>query len=192
MRELGIVACIFLSCACAKILEGQDPATCEDGEDNDLDGRSDCEDDGCAAATVCVNEAREAAAAARAKTEKAAASKKAEPPIVPDEGPTFEVGGLTVKRAQNGTDVSWSEAESYCNGLNMHGFDDWRLPDADEAVKIVESGRLKGEASYVMWTSTRKGAKQAVIVGMSGAVNELGIQNRGQCRARCVRGSLAK
>ena len=180
MREVGIIACVFLSCACAKILEGQDPASCEDGEDNDLDGRIDCADDGGAAATVCVNAAREAAAAAKEKKP------------IPEEGPTFEIGGLTVARFQNGEDLSWAEGEAYCNNLKLQGFVDWRLPDVNEAVKIVESGRLKGEASYVMWTSTRKGAKRAVIVGMSGAVNDLGIQYRGQCRARCVRGAVAK
>ena len=191
MRKFGLIACVFLSCACAKNLEGQDPASCDDGEDNDLDGRMDCEDDGCKAATICVNAAREAELAAK-KAETARERAKIVKPAVPEEGPTFAINGLTVNRAQNGADVNWSEAENYCKNLNMHGFDDWRLPDVNEAVKIVESGRLKGEASYVMWTSTHKGAKQAVIVGMSGAVNELGIQNRGQCRARCVRGSLVK
>lgn len=193
MRELGIVACMFLSCACAKILEGMDPTTCEDGEDNDLNGRTDCEDDGCASSSVCINEARlvaESARVAAAKKESAVAAAPAETAL--DDTPTFEIDGLTVKRAQNGADVNWDEAEAYCKDLIIFGFDDWRLPEVDEAVKIVESGRLKGEASYVMWTSTRKGAKRAIIVGMSGAVNDLGIQYRGQCRARCVRGSVAK
>ena len=193
MKMTGIAALVLCLCACAKTQEGQDPATCEDGEDNDLDGRSDCEDDGCAASTFCVNAAREAAAARQA-AEAEARAKKVSPKKAPvaDEGPTFGLSGLTVVRAASSTDANWKEADAYCSKLNLLGHADWRLPDADEAVKIVESGRLTGESSYVMWTSTKKGAKRAVIVGMSGAVNELGIQSRGQCRARCVRGAVEK
>ena len=189
MKKIGIAALMLLLCACAKTQEGQDPATCEDGEDNDLDGRMDCADDGCAASTFCVNAAREAAAArAAAEKERAMKSREKQAQKV-DDGPVFELDGLSVVRAESSTDVNWAEAEAYCKNLNLLGQDDWRLPDADEAVKIVESGRLNGESSYVMWTATRKGAKRAVIVGMSGAVNDLGIQYRGQCRARCVRGA---
>lgn len=201
MRALGITACIFLVCACSKIQEGRDPATCEDGEDNDLDGRVDCADDGCAMSTVCVNAARKAEEARKAEAIALAAARTAEAARgaarrsrekTPKEAPAFELDGLTVERTRTGADVNLSEAENYCKNLNLLGHTDWRLPDADEAVKIVESGRLKGEASYVMWTSTHKGRKKAVVVGMSGAVNELGILSRGECRARCVRGKVAK
>ena len=192
MGKLGIAALIISLCACSKIQEGQDPATCEDGEDNDLDGRVDCEDDGCSVSDYCVNLSRKAKAAARAAEAEREKTVKTAAPVPPSEGPVFELDGLTVVRAESGTDVNWNEAESFCKNLNLLGHADWRLPDADEAVKIIKSDRLKGEASYVMWTSTKKGAKRAVIVGMSGAVNELGIQSRGQCRARCVRGKAAK
>lgn len=137
MRYLQLVTiCLFL-CSCAKIMEGQDPQTCEDGIDNDIDGRTDCDDDGCAASTYCVNKAREKAALEEELKRKQMAAKKPIP-SQPIQGPLFDVSGLTVKREHNGNDVNLSEAESYCQSLNFMGFSDWRLPDQNEAVKIVE------------------------------------------------------
>ena len=64
----------------------------------------------------------------------------------------------------------------------------WRLPTDEEALQIVKSGNFANDpASYVMWTSTKKGKKLALIVGITeGAVNPLPMQFDGHCRARCV------
>ena len=193
MREFFFILWILVLVSCNRDPEGFSEADCDDGKDNDLDGRYDCDDDGCAASTPCVKLAREALEKAESQKESMkrevdkSASGAEEPP-----GPIFEVDGLVVQRAQNGEDIKWTDAESYCAGLKLADKTDWRLPSQEEAVKIIESGNLKNEPSYVMWTSTRRGNKRAVIVGISGAVNEVGTSSKGQCRARCVRGEIGK
>jgi hypothetical protein len=34
-------------------------------------------------------------------------------------------------------DLSWHQAEEYCGGLTLGGFDDWRLPSDDELIAVV-------------------------------------------------------
>jgi hypothetical protein len=190
VRKLGIII-LLSACACGKTPEGQDPSTCKDGEDNDFNGRVDCEDDGCSLFQECVR-LRDEAVALEAKSKQAQATTQSSSLLVRDLDLSFTLDGLTVETKENGKDVNWSEAEAYCNDLNLMGQTDWRLPDVNEAVKIVKSGILSREESYVMWTSTQNTTGKAEIVGMSGAVNELGVRYRGQCRARCVRGTVVK
>jgi hypothetical protein len=191
MRKRFFTLSILLLCACSRDPEGLNEKDCDDGKDNDLDGRYDCDDDGCAASATCVNLARKTLEAA---LESAPAPMPVKRPATSTEnlGPVFDVSGLMVQRAENGTDLKWAEADQYCSRLTLLDKSDWRLPTDEEAVKIIESGKLKNEPSYVMWTSTRKGESRAVIVGISGAVNEISVRSKGQCRARCVRGSIAK
>jgi hypothetical protein len=199
MRNFFFMTLTILVCACgSRGPEGQAPGDCDDGKDNDMDGLYDCDDDGCDLDNVCVNLAREAelakqkAAAAERERARKNAEKKAESKKASKLGPVFGLDGLMVQTAQNGADINWINAKTYCDNLNLMQHTDWRLPTSQEAVKIIESGQLRGEPSYVMWTSTEKGKKRAVIVGMSGAVNDLGINFDGECRARCVRGALTK
>jgi hypothetical protein len=199
MKRLFFMVLVFAACACNKRgPEGSQPGDCSDSKDNDLDGRYDCDDDGCAMDNVCVAVTREAEEARqREEAEKQAEARKKAAKAVKDAkaaglGPVFQIGGLVVQTGQNGEDINWKNAKFYCDQLNLMGHTDWRLPTSEEAVKIIESGQLKGEPSYVMWTSTEKGKKRAVIVGMSGAVNDLAIQYDGECRARCVRGATTK
>jgi hypothetical protein len=193
MKKIFFTLWILSLFACNRDPEGLREADCDDGKDNDLDGRYDCDDDGCAASTVCVNlarqtlekEAGEQAVANKVKKKGTAAA--ALPETVE---PVFHLSGLSVQRAQNGEDLKWEEAENYCAKLKLADKSDWRLPTKEEAVKIIESGLLKNEPSYVMWTSSRRGGNRAVIVGISGAVNEISVRSKGQCRARCVRGVI--
>ena len=189
MRKLLFTLSILLLGACSRDPEGLNSEDCEDGKDNDLDGRYDCDDDGCSASTSCVNLARQSLEKAPETPPKPETDIKAasETPLEP----TFTIQGLVVQRNENGTDLKWDDADKYCSKLTLGNKSDWRLPTEEEAVKIIESGTLRNEPSYVMWTSTQKGKKRAVIVGISGAVNTISTRSKGQCRARCVRGSIA-
>jgi hypothetical protein len=42
-------------------------------------------------------------------------------------------------RQDNGTSVSWEEAVAYCQGLNLDGYSDWRLPQMYELRSIYAS-----------------------------------------------------
>lgn len=189
MRKLLFTLSILLFSACSRDPEGLNAKDCEDGKDNDLDGRYDCDDDGCSASTACVNLARQSLE--KAPNEQPKPKKRAKTTSETPTTPTFIIKGLEVQRNENGSDLKWDGADEYCSKLTLANKSDWRLPTEEEAVKIIESGMLKNEPSYVMWTSTQKGKKRAVIVGISGAVNTISTRSKGQCRARCVRGSIA-
>lgn len=196
MKKVFFMILVSVACGCSKRgPEGTQAGDCDDSKDNDFDGRYDCDDDGCAMDTICVAQARKAELARReaeAAAEAKAAKAKSNAPNTAEPGPVFDIGGLMVQSAQNSEDIDWNGAQKYCDNLNLLKHTDWRLPTREEAVKIIESGQLKKEASYVMWTSTVKGKKRAVIVGMSGAINDLAIHYKGECRARCVRGDIAE
>ncbi len=191
MKKLGIIIVLSSVFACGKTPEGKDPATCEDAKDNDFNGRIDCEDVGCATFPECVR-IHDEEIAKQAKMKQELEAKQSTNMLIKGLDPTFSVGSLMVETKGNEQDADWEEAKAYCEALNLSGQNDWRLPDVNEAVKIVKSGILSREESYVMWTSTQNRTGKAVIVGMSGAVNELGVRFRGQCRARCVRQTAMK
>ncbi len=190
-----IVTVALLVIGCSHGPEGSKPGDCQDRQDNDNDGRYDCDDDGCAADSECVAQARMAALEKRksATVDKPAAPEKTKgtSPAEADR-PFFELDGLLVQAGHNGQDINHRGAKSYCERLILGRLGNWRLPNREEALKIVKDGRLAPE-SYVMWTSTLKGKKRAVIVGItSGAANDLALIYDGQCRARCVRDSTQK
>ncbi len=194
MKNIFLFLALFaLAASCSRGPEGIIEGDCSDTKDNDADGRYDCDDDGCLASDYCVNQARmvreEEAARAKEREEELRAKKATLAAKEEKLGPFFQVGNLLVQSATNAADVDWHGAEAYCKGLSLGNKAGWRLPTQDEAVKIVESKKLSKESSYVMWTSTKKGRKRAVIVGISqAAVNDLALHYKGQCRARCVNG----
>ena len=191
-RTLCIAACA-LALACSGP-EGSSPADCDDGVDQDKDGLVDCEDDGCAGTEKCqaqIEEARRAeveALAARSAANVKAAEEKAAAEAAAAIETHFDLDGLWVQKHHNDANINFKAAEEYCQKLVLADKDDWRLPTEDEAVRAARSGKLKPEP-YVMWTSTSRGPKDGVIVGItSGAANVLGLRFDGDCRARCVRG----
>ncbi len=56
--------------------------------------------------------------------------------------------------------ASWQWALSYCEGLVLAGFDDWRLPDRNELATLTDystinpASRFPGMPSQPFWTST--------------------------------------
>ena len=185
MKKIAMVLLSLMVISCFSSPEGTKDGDCADLKDNDGNGLTDCEDQGCSLDDECLR------LAAKAKVAEDAAHQAAAPP--PEDTSTMadleyiEVGDIWVQKAHNGSDVSQPQAKLYCENLTLAGKSDWRLPTEDEAVAATRSPLLPGE-SLVMWTSTEKSAKRAVIVGIStGAVNDLGLHSVGDCRARCVR-----
>ncbi|MCP4603098.1 MAG: DUF1566 domain-containing protein [Proteobacteria bacterium] len=189
-KRLFIIA--ILAIACSRGPEGTEKDDCNDNKDNDLDGKYDCDDDGCFMDDFCVDlvhkakqeeEARKKALAEKLKAKKTAQDQEKNK----DLSPFFEVEGLLVQRATNGKDINWYGSDAFCKNFRLAGKANWRLPTREEALQIIKSGKLVNESSYVMWTSTKKGKKRGVIVGIStGAVNDLALHYDGECRARCV------
>ena len=101
--------------------------------------------------------------------------------------PWLELDGLLVQRGHNGADIAQGPAADYCKLLALADRGGWRLPTEDDAVRIARSGLVAPEP-FVMWTSTLRGKKRGIIVGItSAAANDLGTRYDGECRARCVR-----
>jgi hypothetical protein len=46
--------------------------------------------------------------------------------------------GLVWQKGDSGEGMEWEDALSYCEGLELSGSDDWRLPDAKELHSIVD------------------------------------------------------
>jgi hypothetical protein len=46
--------------------------------------------------------------------------------------------GLMWQQSDNGTKMTWAQAISYCETLNHAGYTDWRLPDIQELLSIVD------------------------------------------------------
>jgi hypothetical protein len=189
MKQAAVLVSILLVAACGRGPEGTVAGDCEDGVDNDGSGKVDCEDEGCAIDSSCLERERRAResersaaeARARAEAEQRAGVDKAA------ELPWLELDTLLVQRGHNGADIAQAPAADYCRGLVLADKDGWRLPTEDEAVRIARSGLVAPEA-FAMWTSTMVGRKRGIIVGItSAAANDLGTKYDGECRARCVR-----
>jgi formylglycine-generating enzyme required for sulfatase activity len=51
--------------------------------------------------------------------------------------------GLSWTVMDNGEDISWNQANNYCEMLSLGGFDDWHLPTIDELKKIFDRSQAK-------------------------------------------------
>lgn len=82
---------------------------------------------------------------------------------VPDSIITDKRTGLMWTREDNGEDMSWDDANGYCENSTLGGFSDWRLPTIDELEKLYDpdvAARYKIRAPFELtsccsWSSTK-------------------------------------
>jgi hypothetical protein len=117
----------------------------------------------------------------------------AAPPV----GWTDPATGLAWTTEDNGSDVNWSQATTYCSNQRLGGYSDWRLPTIDELQGIYDAsaivgdyhvkGNLKLSGNY-QWSSTQKNAGQAwFYVFIKGKRYSFRISDSKSDRALCVR-----
>lgn len=118
--------------------------------------------------------------------------------------------GLLWTKRDNGRPLVWEEAVAYCEGLDLAGFTDWRLPTLDEFAGIhVPPDQRLDTVTYLMtlgttridlelstcclWTPDldRKGRNQYFARGGQGGRQRIRIEKRDlpHLRAVCVRDS---
>ena len=54
-----------------------------------------------------------------------------------------------------GVGLIWNAAIDYANALNFAGFTDWRLPDIDKLISIVDFGTLAPTIDEIYFTNTK-------------------------------------
>jgi chemotaxis protein histidine kinase CheA len=104
--------------------------------------------------------------------------------------------GLWWARHDNGSDVNWRQAQSYCASLTLAGHSQWRLPTIEELQGILNPGgrgnnRVRGglqtAAGYSYWSNTREGAAQAWTFNFVGSRYPNQLEYHTGARALCVR-----
>jgi hypothetical protein len=106
----------------------------------------------------------------------------------------------------NGADINWSQAKSYCANLQLGGYSNWRLPNIYELATIYNpppadgldvSGHVKGKIHYnicVAWwvwsSSAGEGPGEMEYFNFTMGVKSSGYVASGiGMRALCVRGA---
>ena len=122
--------------------------------------------------------------------------------VAPPVGWTDLATGLTWTKQDNGSDVTWDQANAYCSNLRMGGYSDWRLPTIDELQGIYVPGQfgegattkhVKGNlklSSGSQWSSTRGSAHgEAWFLSFFSGKRYSRQLGYGLARALCVRRS---
>lgn len=109
------------------------------------------------------------------------------------------VTGLTWQKADDGTQRTWSDAQTYCDGLDLGGRQDWRMPSRRELLSIVDAGRSSpavnpvfqcSEATDNYWTATVYAGdanNRWYVSAYQGDCMNTGVSET--LRVRCVRGT---
>lgn len=99
--------------------------------------------------------------------------------------------------ADNGSGLSWSQAQRYCRELALSGFSDWTLPSIDDLQGIFESAHNEGgfhvkgplKLTGWQWSATpgsQKGEGWALDFGDGGRAS-VAAGDSGLNRALCIR-----
>ena len=111
-----------------------------------------------------------------------------------------DASGLTWTVKDNGTDVSWDQANAYCENLQLAGQADWRLPTLDELKTLYDRSLKKqykakepiGLDSANVWSGTKNRSGDAWSLNFFNGGTSMS-PTRGGCgtsgRALCVLGS---
>jgi hypothetical protein len=96
--------------------------------------------------------------------------------------------GLNWTQSDNGENVNWDQAMSYCKSLRLGGFSDWRLPEIDDLKQIddpLSPGHLKGPLQLTgqQWSATQ-------VSNGSAYSRDFRFDGQSGFRALCVRRSV--
>jgi hypothetical protein len=102
---------------------------------------------------------------------------------------TDHSSGLVWQREDDGTTRDWPAALAYCEGLQLAGHDDWRLPNAKELQYVLDYSRIpatpealaQSDPAAWYWTSTTLGdsVDQAVYVCFGKGISDSGVDVHG-------------
>ena len=87
--------------------------------------------------------------------------------------PTFQYNGHTYKVAPvANNELSWFDANNFCNNLTLCGYTDWRLPTKDELLQMYNDRNTIGgffvlSYPHVYWSSTQYSGNDYYIVRFS-------------------------
>ena len=103
-------------------------------------------------------------------------------------------------------DSNWSKANNYCDSLTLVGYDDWRLPNNEELLTLVDYGKsnlavdgifnhigftIGHPDNYGYWSSNPLDGNTSFAWEMNLANGELHYSGKiSQYNAKCVRGNL--
>lgn len=107
-------------------------------------------------------------------------------------------GALMWARRDNGSFVTWHNAEAYCGGLSLCGHDDWRLPTIQELKTLYDASattRYQVVSGIALtgccpWSSTMDGSLNAWFIDFSSNYGRRfsdNLDNGNYERALCVR-----
>ena len=89
----------------------------------------------------------------------------------------------------NGSDIGWSNAKSYCEEYSVGGKSDWRMPTLDELAQLYSSGAYGSvitKTGPLIWASELSGS-DAAFFGSNGGSRYLSHQSFALRRALPVR-----
>lgn len=83
---------------------------------------------------------------------------------------TFTYNGHTYKIGVRCTSqLSWSNANTYCVGYNSGGHTDWRMPTKNELLAMAQNNLLPGNYNQRYWSSTSYGSSGHYYISATGS-----------------------
>jgi serine/threonine protein kinase len=104
--------------------------------------------------------------------------------------------GLWWSKHDNGSNLNWRQAQTYCANLILAGFSGWRLPTIEELQGIFDpavrgdyhvKGEIQAAGGYSYWSNTREGAGQAWAFNFAGTRYPYQFESKSTTHALCVR-----
>jgi hypothetical protein len=105
--------------------------------------------------------------------------------------------GLIWTKSDNGHNVTWSQANGYCQNLRLGGYSDWRLPTLEELEKLYDpkagdGSQIRGPfklTGWHVWSSTKRDSYSVWGFGFAFGGRLVSVLNASDnMRALCVRG----
>jgi TIR domain/Protein of unknown function (DUF1566) len=126
-------------------------------------------------------------------------SQSTTPKAEPGRSPVYldSTTGLLWTKSDNGHNVTWSQANGYCQNLRLGGYSDWRLPTLEELEKLYDpkagdGSQIRGPfklTGWHVWSSTKRDSYSVWGFGFAFGGRLVSVLNASDnMRALCVRG----